>query len=97
MARVRTIQKNFNSGEWAPRLAGRVDLTRYQDAATTLQNVTCFKQGGVTRRAGTHYVATVKTPAKQTRLIPFISAANQAYILEFGEFYVRFYKNGARI
>jgi hypothetical protein len=97
MARVRTIQNAFSAGEWAPRTAARSDLAKFKNAAQTLQNVTCFKQGGVTRRPGTRYVATVKTPSKKTRLVPFISASNQAFVLEFGENYIRFYKNGAPV
>ncbi|MES1979727.1 MAG: hypothetical protein V4451_16935 [Pseudomonadota bacterium] len=54
-------------------------------------------QGGARRRDGTIYVNEVKTSAKRTRLIPFIFNENTAYMLEFGDSYMRVYKNGARV
>src|ERR1035437_5191264 len=97
MGRSKQIQGSMNSGEWSPLRDGRSDLSKYHNSLKTAENVTCFKQGGVTRRPGTHFVAEVKTSSKRTRLIPFIFSEGQGYILEFGENYIRFYKNGARI
>ena len=32
------LQTNFNSGEWTPELAGRVDLAKYANSCATLKN-----------------------------------------------------------
>jgi hypothetical protein len=95
--RVTTIQTNFSAGELSPRLFGRVDLDRYQNGADVLENVVLPVQGGARRRDGLRYVATVKTPAKRTRVIPFVYSTTDAYVLEFGDLYLRFYKNGVQL
>jgi hypothetical protein len=97
MPRTRQIINAFNAGELSPLMDGRTDLAKYHNGAKTVENLICIKQGGVKRRPGTHFVAEVKDSTKETRLIPFIFSTGQGYILEFGETYIRFYKNGARI
>lgn len=54
-------------------------------------------QGPITRRPGSRFVSEVKTSSKVTRLIPFRFSTTQAYQLEFGDQYIRFYKNNAPI
>ena len=56
-----------------------------------------FPQGGATRRYGTRFVCEVKDSTKVTRLIPFEFNIEQAYILEFGNLYIRFYKDNGQI
>jgi len=86
------IQSNFTTGEISPRLYGRVDLPRYQHAVALMKNFRVISHGGATRRPGTRYVATVKTPsAGKVRLIPFSFSDSQEYILELGDLYARFY------
>ena len=46
MARVSTIVTNFRAGELSPRLEGRIDLDKYNEAAQTMQNMLVFPQGG---------------------------------------------------
>ncbi|WP_292509313.1 hypothetical protein [Mesorhizobium sp.] len=53
--------------------------------------------GGIRKRGGTYFVGEVKTSAKPTRAIPFIFSADQAYMLEFGNLYIRVYAYGARV
>ena len=55
-----------------------------------------FPQGGATRRYGTRFVCEVKDSTKVT-LIPFEFNIEQAYILEFGNLYIRFYKDNGQI
>lgn len=97
MPRVAPVQTNFTVGEMSPKLDGRVDITNYANGVTTLENMTTFPQGGATRRFGTRYVAEVKTSANKTRLIPFQFNTTQAYIIELGNLYMRFYMNGGQI
>jgi hypothetical protein len=88
---------NFTSGEISPRLRGRFDLSQYQNSARTLQNFTVMPQGGATRRPGTKYVAAVKNQSTGARLVPFEFNTEQAYILEFGANYIRFFKDNGQI
>ncbi|ANS03922.1 hypothetical protein [uncultured Mediterranean phage uvDeep-CGR2-AD3-C191] len=97
MARVKTIQTNFTGGEFSPRLEGRVDFDKYFNSCKTLENMQCFAHGGARRRPGTAFVAEVKTSSKAVRLIPFEFSTTQAYIIEFGDQYIRFYKDNGQI
>lgn len=53
--------------------------------------------GGAMRRPGTYYVAEVKDSTKATRLVGFQFSTIQAYVLEFGNLYIRFYKDNGQI
>ena len=97
MARVRLIQTNFTAGELSTRLAGQVNLDKYKNGAETIENYTVFKQGGVTRVPGTRFVKEVKDSTVKTILEPFEFNVTQAYIIEFGDQYMRFYKDGGNI
>jgi hypothetical protein len=93
MARVSTIVTNFQAGEFSPRLEGRIDLQKYASGAQKLENMLIFPQGGITRRPGTKYAGTSKGGGK-VRLIDFQFSDEQAYVLEFGANYIRFFKDG---
>ena len=93
MARVSTIITNFRTGEISPKLEGRIDLQKYNEAAQTLNNMVVFPSGGVTRRPGTYFAGRSKDGGK-VRLIDFEYSDEQAYVLEFGANYIRFYKDG---
>lgn len=94
MARANTIQTNFTSGEISPIMLGRVDVTKYFNGAKKLRNMLVRPQGGIIRRSGTRYVNEVKTSSKVTRVVRFVFSNVQAYVLEFGDLYVRIYRNG---
>lgn len=82
----------------SPRLYGRVDVARYQNGAKALRNCNVLVQGGVIRSYGTRYIAGTKTNAVRSRLIPFIFSRTQAYALEFGNLYMRvFRQDGTRV
>lgn len=87
----------FNAGELSPQLRGRIDLEKYAMGCKTLENFFCRAHGGVQRRPGSYFIGEVKTSAKKTRLIPFQFNVVQAYILEFGDRYIRFYKDYAQL
>lgn len=97
MARATWVQSNFNGGEWSPLAHGRFDLAPYRKAMELCSNFMPTQQGGLTRRPGTPYVAAVKDSTYAPRLVPFVFSLTQAYILEFGEGYVRIYTNGGRL
>lgn len=53
--------------------------------------------GGSTRRPGTYFVSAVKDSSKKVRLYPFEFSTTQAYIIEFGDQHIRFYKEQGQI
>lgn len=97
MARVAVQLTNFTGGELSPRLDGRNDLAKYASGCKTLQNMIVYPHGSAARRSGTSFVAEVENSAEKTRLIPFEFSTTQTYILEFGNEYIRFYKDGGAI
>jgi hypothetical protein len=97
MARVAVQLTNFTGGELSPRLDGRNDLAKYPTGCKTLENMIVFPHGSAARRSGTQYVAEVKDSSKETRLIPFEFSTTQTYMLEFGDQYIRFYKDNGQI
>lgn len=82
MAKVRTIQASFVSGELDPTAIGRVDTDIYQKSADKLRNVYVRPQGGAFRREGLEYVATTTT-SQAGRLVPFEFNDVQTYMLVF--------------
>nr|BAR37490.1 putative tail tubular protein B [uncultured Mediterranean phage uvMED] len=97
MARVAVQLTNFTGGELSPRLDGRNDLAKYASGCSTLENLVIYPHGSAARRPGTNFVAAVKDSTKKTRLIPFEFSTTQTYMLEFGDQYIRFYKDNGQI
>lgn len=97
MPKVAPLQSNFNGGEFSPLAQGRVDADRYRIGLSTCLNYVPSIQGGLMRRPGTKFVAEVNDSSKSTRLIPFEFSTTQAYMLEFGDEYIRFYKDNGII
>ena len=78
-------------------MQGRTDFKKYFSGCTRLENFVVLPHGPVTRRPGSYYVSPVKTQTAKTRLIPFEFSTTQTYILEFGNQYIRFYKDDGQI
>ena len=97
MARQTVAFTNFTAGELSPRLDGRTDLAKYFNGSKTLQNMVVHPHGGASRRPGTKFIHEVKSSSAKTRLIPFEFSTTQTYILELGNEYMRFYKDGGII
>ncbi|HGM6760916.1 TPA: hypothetical protein ACKQER_000661 [Serratia marcescens] len=95
--RANLIKTNFTAGEISPRLMGRVDIARYANGAKQIENAVCVVQGGVMRRPGTRYAAAAKYGDRGARLIPYVFNRSQAYVLEFGDGYMRIFQNGAQL
>lgn len=91
------IKPSFSGGEFAPSLYSRVDLAKYAIGTRKLRNFIVHPHGGISNRAGLYYIATEKTAGKKIRLIGFEFSTEQTYVIEFGEYYCRFYKDGAPI
>ncbi|MCA9339376.1 MAG: hypothetical protein KDA17_00520 [Candidatus Saccharibacteria bacterium] len=97
MPKVSPLQSSFGAGEFSPLLHGQVELDRYKQALDTCQNYIPSLQGGLVRRSGTMYVADTETVSEASRLVPFQFSTTQAYILEFGNLYMRVYRNNAQV
>jgi len=94
MPKLVHLQTSFSSGELSPLMKGRTTLGQYANGCQTLENMIVLPQGGVTKRPGTKFIREVKDSTKTTVLIPFIVGEDQSYMLELGDLYVRFYRNG---
>ena len=90
-------RSSFVSGEVAPSVRARADLPFFLTALATCRNFIVEKHGGAKNRPGTRYLGDVKTDSEKVRLIPFIFSNTQAYVLEFGDQYVRFWIDSARV
>ena len=66
---LRTVYTNFASGELNPLLITRTDANAYFSGAKTLRNWYLLDEGGIMRRPGTTYKATLPGAS---RIIPFI-------------------------
>jgi hypothetical protein len=90
MTRVAPIGTSFNAGEWAPTLEGRVDLAKYPASCKKLENFIPLVEGPAERRGGTRFVVEVKDSGKRAWLRRFEFSATQAFMIEFGDQYIRF-------
>lgn len=93
MPRVRYPVTDFSRGELSDTMAGRVDLEQYRRGARRMLNATILEEGGATRRPGTRYIADAKFHTAPIMLVDFESSSGQPYVLEFGEGYIRFFKD----
>ena len=91
------IQASFTGGELSPSLYGRVDLAKYGTSLKTCRNFIVQLYGGVRNRAGTKYLAEVSDSTVRHRLIPFAFSTEQTYVLEFGDYTMRVYKDGGQV
>lgn len=97
MPRAKPILTSFNGGELSPLLDGRVDQDKYFTGCKTLTNFIPTVQGPARRRGGTRFVGSVKVAAKRAWLADFVFSAGQAYVLEFGDNYLRFWTNRGQL
>jgi hypothetical protein len=89
--------ESLNSGEFSPRMEARVTFERYANAARMCRNMLLLPQGGMTRRPGTRFVKEVKDSSVNTIILPFQFSESDAWIVEAGSVYFRFYRRQARV
>ena len=97
MPRATWVQSNFNGGEWSPLAYGRFDLAKFKNGLADCTNYLPMQQGGLARRPGTRFVAATKDTSYPVRLQKFEFSITQAYVLEFGNLYIRFYTNDGQL
>lgn len=91
------IQRNFAGGEIAPALYARADQVKYVTGLKACRNFIVARHGGVFNRPGTEFVCEVKDSSKAVRLLKFVFNAEQTYVLEFGDLYMRVIRDGALV
>ncbi|MCD7740106.1 MAG: hypothetical protein LUH11_02010 [Candidatus Gastranaerophilales bacterium] len=94
---TRYTQKSFTGGELSPALYSRNDLAKYEIGLKTLKNGFVRAEGCISNRAGLELVCEVKNSSSKVRLIPFSFNTEQTYIIELGNKYARFIKDGGQI
>jgi len=97
MGKIYHIQYNFNAGEWSPIMQGRVDLQKYPNALYRLENFILDPRGAAVFRPGWRYIIGTKHNDKASSLIGFICSVTAAYMIELGDYYIRFYKDKEQI
>ena len=75
---LKTVITNFSSGELNPLLATRTDVGSYNQGAKQCKNFALLAEGGVMRRPGTNFLASL--PA-ESRIIPFIFSDDEVAII----------------
>ncbi|MCD7878513.1 MAG: hypothetical protein LUG16_01110 [Candidatus Gastranaerophilales bacterium] len=93
----RYTQKSFTGGELSPALYSRNDLAKYEAGLKTLKNGFVKAEGCISNRAGLEFICEVKDSESKSRLLPFSFNTEQTYIIELGEYYARFIKDGGQI
>lgn len=88
---------SFNAGELTPLVDGRSDLEKYYFGCRLMENFIPLPYGPAERRPGTYFVAELKDNDKKANLVSFQYSTEQAYILEFGDEYIRFCKDRGQI
>ncbi len=97
MPNVVPMQTNFTGGEISPLLAGRVDFSKFAASLATCKNFIPTIQGAAIRRPGFEYLAETKDSSSVSVLVQFVYSNGDAYVLEFGNLYIRFFKDGVLI
>jgi hypothetical protein len=89
MGKANTQQFSYTSGEVSPLLRGRPDVAKYQSGAETVENFVVRPQGPLWKRSGTRFFGNTMVHANRTRLKKFEFSSSEAYLLEFGDLYLR--------
>lgn len=94
---TRITQASFTRGELTPRLDSRTNLEQYAIGLKRAKNAIIHQEGGISNRMGLEYCGIAKYNNKHTRCIKFVFNSEQTYMLEFGEKYIRFIKDGGYV
>ena len=94
---METTHVKFNAGIWSEVLKGRYDLGNYQSASRTCDNFIPTRYGQVEKRSGTKHLGYAKYDDKVCVLHAFQFSVTTKFMLEFGEYYVRFWSNDLQV
>lgn len=88
---------SFNAGLLSPLLGGRPDLEKWQSGLSRCDNLIPRVQGALQRAAGSIFVGGVKSDVERCWLAPFVFSQTDAFVLEFGPGYIRFFRHRGRL
>ena len=91
MAKVAPLINSFSAGELSPLFDARSELEEYAAGCKSIENFMPLIEGPAERRGGTRFVREVKDSTDRTGTLRFEFNVEQAYILEVGDQYIRFY------
>ena len=92
-----SIQPAFTGGEISGEVASRVDLEKYQLALLTAENAIIRPYGPVYKRPGSIYAGRMKYDDRAAILVRFEYSVEISYLLEFGDLYIRIWRDGVRL
>lgn len=92
MPKLNATFGDFSEGEGSYKMRGRADIPVFKSITEWLQNFIVYPQGPVTYRPGTQYIHHTRRH-KPAVLLPFFFNDIQAYLLEFTDSNIRFYKS----
>lgn len=93
MGQSRIIQSNFTSGEIAPTLRGRIDISKYYSGCTKAENVVILPHGGLRRRPGLAKPQDSYQPLA-IRIEPFEFSVTEDYLVLFEPGKIKIFKDG---
>lgn len=96
MVRSNTVKQDVSGGEVSQLMQGRTDLPLYKKALAKSENGIVLPQGGWRFRNGSVLVKNTKNNASGF-LIPFQFSDQQAFLLEFTDTTIRFYKDNSAV
>lgn len=94
MARVAFPYTTFGRGEVSPLMLGRIDIDQYVSCLEKCRNCWIRPYGNACRIPGSQFVNQVKNNSN-AKLLKFVFSATDAYMIEAGAGYFRFYNDGA--
>lgn len=94
---INDIQSTFAGGEYAPTIQARTDIQKYKSGLATALNFITHPHGPSYNRPGTTYLVSTKYADRISRLVPFVASTGDAFVLEFGDSYIRFIKDDALV
>ncbi len=89
-----SVQPAFTGGEISSDVASRIDLDKYQVALLQAENAIIRPYGAVKKRPGLVYCGATKYQGKKSILVKFNFTVTISYMLEFGDKYIRIWRNG---
>lgn len=96
MAKQEITLQNFAGGIYSPKMYGRYELPIANNGCKRMRNFIAETQGPSVYRPGLRFVNATRRN-NRANLIDFQFNDEQAYMLEFTDGYIRFYKDGGLI
>lgn len=87
------VINSFNAGEFSPLMLAQTDFQKWKNGCKKMLNFIPRSQGPAERRGGTYFVSEVNNSSQKVWLAKFEYNTTQAFILEFGPGYIKFYSN----